>query len=129
MISDFAGADKTVILASHLLVEVQKLCSDVAVLKEGKKIFDGAVSAILHQSDEIVIGTDDLQKLASVLEKYGGISTFRIEDQKVLLQLAEGSKLSELTAHLIKNGININHISEYVGNLEKEFIKLLGEGQ
>ncbi len=129
IISDYASEEKTVILASHLLAEVQKLCSHVAVLKEGEKIFDGTVTTILHKSDEIVIGTDDIDKLATFLENYSGASSFRIQDERVLLTLQPGYRISELTGHLITNGININHISESIGNLEQEFIKLLGGGQ
>ena len=53
----------TIILASHLLDEVQKICSHVAVLSKGKKLFDGEVSEVLAVSELLEIASPDMLQL------------------------------------------------------------------
>lgn len=115
----------TVILASHLLDEVQKVCSHVAVLKSGQKLFEGQVSALVSGSEGIEIGSDNPDKLQKVILEYSGIDHFEKKGEIVFVRLKAGFKSSELSAHLIKQGIDITHFANRKGNLEEEFLHLL----
>ena len=111
LILKIANEGVTVILASHLLDEVQKTCSHVAVLKDGKKLYEGHVQSLLAGDDRIEIGSDNLEKLESVLAAYDGIEQMKKEADRFKITLKAGYKASVLSAFLITNGVDITHFS------------------
>lgn len=120
-----ASKGTTVILASHLLDEVQKVCSHVAVINKGKKAYEGQVQALIAGDEGIEIGSDDQSKLEKVLLDYSGIDQANDRKDHFFVRLKPGYKSSELSAHLIKNGVNITHFAQKSGSLEEEFLQLL----
>ena len=129
VILDEAQKGTTIILASHLLDEVQKTCTHVAVLKSGKKIFDGAVSSMLKGDQGIEIGSTDMAMLKEKLNLFPGIEALKDEGTQLLIRLKDGYKTSELSSYLITNGVEITHFSDRKDSLEKEFLKLLSANQ
>lgn len=127
LILKIANEGVTVILASHLLDEVQKTCSHVAVLKDGKKLYEGHVQSLLAGDDRIEIGSDNLEKLESVLAAYDGIEQMKKEADRFKITLKAGYKASVLSAFLITNGVDITHFSHNKGSLEEEFLQLLSK--
>lgn len=127
LIMKIAREGTTVVMASHLLDEVQKVCSHVTVLKKGKKLFEGHVHALLSGKDGIEVGSDNPSKLASALSTYVGVDEFEKKNDRFIIKLKDGFKSSELSAFLITNGINITHFAQNKGSLEQEFLNLLAE--
>jgi len=125
MIQHSADRDTTIILASHLLDEVQKVCSHVTVLKSGRQIFNGTVSAMLLGKDRLEIGADNISLLKKILLEHPAIKSIDEEGGKVLAELTEGYTAGEVSAFLIKNGVNITHFSKRAGSLEAEFLAML----
>jgi len=125
IIKNIAGSGVTVILASHLLDEVQKVCTHVGVLKSGKKIFEGQVSELVVESEGIEIGSDDMGKLLKVISDFDGIEHFEKKRDILFVQLKPGFKSGELSAHLITKGVDITHFAQKEGSLEDEFLHLL----
>ena len=129
LILKIAGMGVTVIMSSHLLDEVQKVCSHVAVLQGGKKLYEGHVQSLLAGSDGIEIGSDNLAQLEKVLSGYDGIEHMEKKTNKFKVKLKPGYKASELSAFLITNGVDITHFSHQKGSLEEEFLHLLSENR
>ncbi len=127
IISRIAGEGVTVILASHLLDEVQKVCTHVAVLKAGQKLYEGQVASLLAGDDRIEISSDNPAKLEEALNKYEGIEKIEKNLPMFSVRLKDGFKVSELSAYLIMHGVDITHLAHNKGSLEKEFLKLLSE--
>jgi ABC-2 type transport system ATP-binding protein len=127
LIKRIAGKGITVIMASHLLDEVQKVCSHVAVLKGGKKLYEGQVQTLVAGSGGIEISADDPGKLQKVLTGFDGVDKIEVKGEKVLVVLKAGFKSAELSGHLIKHGVDITHFAHRKGNLEEEFLHLLSE--
>src|SRR5450631_1141841 len=73
LIIELAAAGKTIILASHLLSEVEKVCTHVAILQQGTLITSGEVNAVLSNEEWLEVSAADLDKLGMVLEKYKGV--------------------------------------------------------
>src|SRR6202000_3257452 len=67
IIQKIAGQGKTIILASHILDEVEKICSHVAIIKKGKLLATGAIGSILSDQPTIEAGAPDLEQLYQVL--------------------------------------------------------------
>jgi len=127
LIQKIAEESITVIMASHLLDEVQKVCSHVAVLKNGNKLYEGHVKSLIAGDQGIEVGSDDLEKLESALAKFEGVEQMQKKKDFFLIKLKHGYKTSELSAYLITNGVDITHIAHKSSSLEQEFLQLLSE--
>lgn len=129
LIIKIAAMGITVIMSSHLLDEVQKVCTHVAVIQKGKKLYEGHVQSLVAGGEGIVISSDNLTLLESVLAKYEGIAQSELKSDRYKVKLKPGHKASELSAFLILNGVDITHFSHQKGSLEQEFLHLLSENR
>jgi len=120
---------KTIILASHLLDEVQKVCTHVAVIQKGKKIFDGEVEKILEDENQIMIEADDVEKLEKALNAFKGIKTSLKIGNKFEVELEPGPEVQDLHQYLVDKGILITQFSEKKASLESKFLELLNQAK
>lgn len=125
IIQGIAQEGKTIVLASHMLDEVQKLCDYVVVLKQGIKRFEGEVVALLQPEKGIIIGAEDMEALKSALSTYTGVESMQAEGNYMAVILKADYKLSELSTYLVTQGIDISHISARQGNLEQKILDIL----
>ncbi|MCD4745483.1 MAG: ATP-binding cassette domain-containing protein [Bacteroidales bacterium] len=129
LILNIASQGMTIILASHLLDEVQKTCTHVAVLKEGKKLFSGNVNDVLNISDTIEIASNNLEVLSIAVNEYDKIISVKKEGNLLIVKLSEGTSTSDLNNYLISKGIVLSHLSMKKKNLEKHFFEILKESK
>jgi ABC-type multidrug transport system ATPase subunit len=125
LIKELAGQGKTIILASHLLSEVEKVCTHVAILQQGTLITSGEVNAILSNEEWLEVSAADLEKLASVIEKYKGIKKI-IRGENLIKIYIEDVLLnsSALNQYCFEHGVVLNYIQTKKKSLESEFIEL-----
>ena len=129
LILKIAGEGITVIMASHLLDEVQKVCSHVAVIQLGKKLYEGHVQSLLAEDGGIEISADNFDKLEKALTNFEGIAQIDKKPGLYTIKLKHGCKASELSSFLITNGVDITHFAHKKGSLEQEFLHLLSENR
>ncbi len=115
----------TIILASHLLDEVQKICSHVAVLSKGRKLFDGEVSDVLAISELLEIAAKDMAQLRKAISIYPGFVSIDKSEEKWLVYLKDGIRPAEVNEFLYNQGIVLTHLSERKRTLEQHFLELL----
>ena len=129
LIRRIATIGTTIILASHLLDEVQKICTHVAVLDRGTSIFNGSVHDILASDEHIEIGAEDMEALENELREFKGIITMEKEQNMLVIQLSAGPTKKDLQKFLIQRNIYPNHLATRQGSLEKKFLELLKSNQ
>lgn len=123
-LQDVASQGKTVIMASHILDEVEKICSHVSIIKRGKLLASGNVGAILSDDLIIDIASDNMVNLQRFLETYPGINKI-IRNNEVLECTANNDlDVGELNISAIKQGIRITHLVARKTRLEEEFLKI-----
>lgn len=127
IIQEIAKSGKTIILASHLLDEVQKVCTDFVVLKKGKKLYQGSVEAALSGQKSIEVASSDLQKLHAALNDLSGIKEVKEIDDLLSLTTENGLSTEKINAFLQSKDIVLSHLIIKSGSLEKEFLKILEE--
>ncbi len=116
---------KTIIMASHLLDEVEKVCTHVAILKRGQLITSGNVNEILANEDIAELGAADLAKLRSVLNSLGNYNSIKEEDNLVRVYFPAGSVNTEMiNRHCFENGVVLNHLVVKKKSLESKFFEL-----
>ncbi len=127
LILRIASEGQTVILASHLLDEVQKTCSHVAVLRKGEKLFSGHLDELSKESDIIEVSSQNPDILLSALNEIPNIGEVNMEGNQILIKTSEQISTHELNEILIGKGIVLSHLNLRKRSLEKEVLKLLME--
>jgi len=115
----------TIILASHLLDEVQKVCSHVAVLHKGKKLYSGRVSDLSNDSAEVELASNNPEILADALLAFPGVSTVKMENRLLIATLKSGITPYDINEYLIAQGIVLNHLNQRKKSLENHFFDIL----
>jgi ABC-2 type transport system ATP-binding protein len=129
LILQVASEGITIIIASHLLDEVQKICSHVAVLQKGKKLYAGTVSEVLAISDSFEIAGDDMEKLEMLLKQYPGFKSLNHLGDFFQVYFSKHVNPGEINSFCHQNGITLFHLSERKRSLEQHFLELLQENQ
>ncbi|MBK8563921.1 MAG: ATP-binding cassette domain-containing protein [Saprospiraceae bacterium] len=124
IIHRIAAEGKTIIMASHILDEVEKVCSHVAIIKRGKLLANGEVGAILSNDRQVEIASENLGRLRELLLGYPGVNA--IAEKNKLLQLMVNPALTaaELNKLAFDNGLILNHLSMKHKSLESEFLEI-----
>ncbi|WP_301924413.1 ABC transporter ATP-binding protein [Ferruginibacter sp.] len=116
---------KTIIMASHLLDEVEKVCTHVAILKKGKLVATGNVNEILANDDIVELGAPDLEKLKAVLKQLTGYSSIREQDNLVQLFYPAGTtNLENINRFCFENEVVLNYMQLKKKSLESKFFEL-----
>ena len=124
LIIDIAKDGKTIILASHLLDEVQKVCSHFAVLKKGKMIYSGLVEDVSKGEETVEINADE-PNLEEVLNSFNGLKSITKDHNKWVISLLDGHSSKTLNQYLFDNKIVVSHLITQKKSLEKQFLEVL----
>lgn len=126
IIRKIADNGKTIILASHLLDEVQKVCSHFAVLKKGNMVYTGPVGDV--GSGEVTVEVfADVENLLDVLKTFSGAATVKRENGVFQVSMREGFRGTDLNLYLFQQGITASHLVTKKKSLEKQFLEILSE--
>ncbi len=126
IIKKIANDGKTIILASHLLDEVQKVCSHFAVLRKGTLVHYGPVDEVGkgEETVEVLAYHDDL---ALILESFPGAENVKKDLHQYLVKMKDGFHSQDLNRYLFEKGIVANHLVTQKKSLEKQFLEILAE--
>ena len=127
LIRGISASGKTIILASHLLDEVQKVCTDFCVLKGGKKLYQGPVRDILGETNVVEVASSDLAKLEEGLKDLDWVSSVVRENGAIHLDLSEGKSAADINQVCFDRGIVLHRLITRTNSLEQEFLKILKE--
>jgi len=115
----------TIIMASHLLDEVEKVCTHVAILKKGELITTGNVDDVLADEDVVEISAEDMDALAAAMTSYNNASSLTREGNRLQVTLPKGtSQLHDINRFCFDKGIVLNHLVFKKKRLEAKFFEL-----
>lgn len=126
LIKRIAADGKTIILASHLLDEVQKVCSHFAVLKRGKLMHYGPVDEV-GKGEELVEVAAFHDDLLVRLQEFAGTAAVKKEKSFFVVQMKDGFHSLELNRYLFDKGIVANHLATRKKSLESQFLEILSD--
>ncbi len=125
IIQKIAKNGTTILLASHLLDEVEKVCSHVVVIREGVKLYSGRVDEMSVSHGLFELNTKEPKnKLISILNNNSKIGSIEEEDDYIIANLTEEMEASEINTYLFKNGITVSHLVKRKPSLEQQFLDL-----
>ncbi|MBS1919460.1 MAG: ABC transporter ATP-binding protein [Bacteroidetes bacterium] len=125
LIIELRSLGHTIIMASHLLDEVEKVCTHVAILKTGNLLTTGDVDEVLMDEDIVEAGATDLETLSKVLQQISNNVTIDSSTKTVHAVLPKGTaKLDDINRHCFQNDIVLNHLLLKKKRLEAKFFEL-----
>ena len=127
IIGSIAKQGITIIIASHLLDEIEKICSHVIVLKEGNAIYSGPVGEITNNTGYFELKADNNNALIIILEELQWFTSVKIEGDLVKAQVRDDASISAsvLNQKLAEKGIFLSHLAKKKQSLETQFLDLV----
>jgi ABC-2 type transport system ATP-binding protein len=119
-----ASQGTTILLASHLLDEVEKVCSHVLILRKGEVLYSGSVNAMTSNEGFFELQSDDNHQLMTLLSANEAIDKMSEENGKVFAYLKKPLESKELNRFLFEKGIILNHLIKRKHSLEEQFLEL-----
>jgi ABC-2 type transport system ATP-binding protein len=127
LIRQIAADGMTVFVSSHLLAEVEQICSHVGVMRTGRLVFQGSLQDLSRTgAARIRVETADTEAAADVLAKLGLADPQSAADE-VSAQLGDAQP-EKICAELVHAGIGVRGLAVASPSLEDLFVGLTGEG-
>lgn len=124
-----ASQGTTILLASHLLDEVEKVCSHVVVLRHGIKLYDGTVHGMLNSEGFFELQAENQEALTQLMEKHPAVSSIEDNEGKLTAYLSAPLEPAELNRYLFSNGITLSHLVKRTHSLEEQFLQLTNQSK
>ncbi len=125
MILNQAKSGKTIILASHILTEVQKTCTHVAILRKGRILQSGEINSLIKSKNTIVVSSDENEKLFDLLTRSGLYEKVEIINNEISIDLKENSEAKDVNEFAFKHNIILTKFEAYKKSLETEFLRMM----
>jgi len=124
IVKKIASSGKTILMASHILDEVEKVCSHVAIIKKGKLLATGEVGSILSDQIQVELISDNNDRLIDLLDDKYKISDLKKNEGMLLFKIDADFSSGELNKLAFENGITISHLVTKKRSLEQEFLEI-----
>ncbi len=123
-----AASGRTIILASHILDEVEKICSHVVVLDHGRILDSGSLAKVVGAAKLLEISALQVGPLRSHLEKMTGVAIEHFESDIFTISFDSRWDVASINRALVEAGVQVNRLYLVGNSLEKKFLELLREG-
>ena len=127
IIKKIAALGTTILLASHLLDEVEKVCTHALVLRKGEVLYSGLVDGMSTNEGFFELQADDVENLIAVLETHPAVKNVKNEEGKVLVYLKDKLEAKELNQFLFEKNVVLSHLVKRKNSLEEQFLELTGK--
>ena len=124
IIKEIASHGTTILLASHLLDEVEKVCSHVVVLRKGEKLYSGRVDEMTSSHGFFELKTQNQDALIQFLETDEHFGKLKIEGELITAFLNEPMDASSFNKLMFEKGIALSHLVKRKESLEEQFLQL-----
>ncbi|MGW1455394.1 ABC transporter ATP-binding protein [Salegentibacter agarivorans] len=127
IIRKIAAGGTTILLASHLLDEVEKVCSHVVIIRNGKKLYSGPVDAINASHGFFELQANNMQLLQELLIAHPGIENVSEKENIVTAILKEPMDAETINEYLFEKGLSLSYLVKRKESLEEQFLTLTNQ--
>jgi ABC-2 type transport system ATP-binding protein len=124
LIRRLGTGERTVLLSSHLLGEVEQVCDRVGVIHKGRLISEGAV-ADLRGGEALLVRVEPLGDAARIAERLEGVEGVERKDGALRLTTAP-ERAAEINTKLVSAGLRVGELRPAERSLEEAFLELTG---
>jgi len=125
IIMDIAKKGITIIIASHLLDEIEKICSHVIVLKEGNAIYSGSVDGMTSSKGYFELKADQHDELFKILQESSLFSNVKTDGDLITAYINEDISATDLNKKMVEKGIYLSLLVKKKQSLESQFLELV----
>lgn len=125
LIIDIAKEGKTIIVASHQLDEIEKICNRVLILKNGVALKESALDELTEKKRQVAISSDDLKRLEEVVATINGAHIAKSTHLELLIEVPESHSAADINKFCFENGIVLNSLKEIQKSLEDQFLEIV----
>ena len=132
LIIEIGRKGKTIIIASHILDEIEKVCTHCAILKNGKLLRTGTIKEIIGNQEHtlIQIGAKDKKQLEKVIIEDSELSIYKNskENNSMIIRVSKSTSADQINQYFFDKGIVLNELVVYNESLENQFLDIIKEG-
>ena len=125
LIRKLGSGDRTVLLSSHLLGEVEQICDRVGVIRNGKLVAQGTVGELRGQA-RLLVRADPLDRARQLVEQMDEVEQVQVSDGALVLA-TDAAQAGEITRELVTSGVLVNELRPVERSLEETFLELTGQ--
>jgi ABC-2 type transport system ATP-binding protein len=125
LILNLAQEGRTVILSSHILYEVQEICTDVAIINRGRMIASGKMEDVLHSRDAIEVRVDRPNDAVPFLEQLPDVEEVDLVDGLAVVTV-DLARIGQINRMLVEAGFDVTELRPRQRRLEDQFLALTG---
>lgn len=125
LILDISARGKTIIIASHILDEIEKVCTDVAILKNGELIREARLSEILIQDKVLSIAGENLDAIKVAIEEIPNLTYLQSLDTHILIGVSAELSEAEVNKAFVEKGIYLSRLKVHKRSLESMFLEII----
>jgi ABC-type multidrug transport system ATPase subunit len=125
LIKELSQEGRTIIMASHLLDEVEKVCTHVAIMKKGVLLSEGSVHTILKDEPTYELKADDMLALKECLKTRSTLNEMIEADGLIITSFTEKVSATAINKFCFEQGVILTHLKENNHSLEKTFLELI----
>jgi ABC-2 type transport system ATP-binding protein len=126
LIRELARASKTVFVSSHLLGEVEQMCDEVGIVKEGRLLTQGPVAELLHLGQTLELRATDPARAVEVLEALDWVSNVTRQDDRIVVE-APHERAAEISRALAERQVYLAELRPQDSSLEDFFLEVTKE--
>ncbi|MGS2739891.1 ABC transporter ATP-binding protein [Sinomicrobium sp. M5D2P17] len=126
LIKQIAANGTTILLASHLLDEVEKVCSHVVILRKGEKLYSGRVDEMIASHGFFEFKCSEREKAITLMQNNPAFREIKEENDLITAFLNEPMEAETFNRFMFDNGIVLSHLVKRKENLEEQFLALTG---
>lgn len=127
IIRKIASGGTTILLASHLLDEVEKVCSHVVIIRKGVKLYSGPVDEIVNSHGFLELQASDMARLEDLLTDHPGIGKITLKEGYLTAFLDEPIDAEEINRYLFEKGLSLSFLRKRKESLEEQFLQLTNQ--
>jgi ABC-type multidrug transport system ATPase subunit len=125
LILNIAKEGKTILIASHQLDEIEKVCTDVAILKKGDLIRQSKIGEIIGDARQITVSSADINQLKTALTGLNGVRIAHEDENRLTLAVEDQVTALSVNEYCFKQGIVLSELKEAKKSLEEQFLAIV----
>ncbi|NRA13152.1 MAG: ATP-binding cassette domain-containing protein [Crocinitomicaceae bacterium] len=129
LIIEIGKSGRTIIIASHILDEIEKVCTHCAILRKGELLQTGTISDIIGNQDATLIKltSNDIKALKTAINQMDKVSIYKEDEGAIIIRTESGTKTSDVNQMFFDKGIVLSALNMFNESLENQFLEIVGK--
>lgn len=124
LILEIAKEGKTIIIASHQLDEIEKVCTDVVILKFGVAIRQSGIEDIIGGARQFIVASKNLSEIETLIPSIDGVSLNSSKDKRIVLDVSGDISTEQINQLFFDKGVVLSELREIKKSLEDQFLEI-----